>query len=74
MANKIKIAKMMIAMKNRTLAIPAVAAERPEKPKKPATMEITKKISAHFNTYSSLSLAVPQPSASGSGLGLAGHF
>jgi len=39
----------MIAMKNRTLAIPAVAAERPEKPKKPAMTEITKKISAHFN-------------------------
>jgi hypothetical protein len=49
MANRIKIAEMTIAMKNRILAIPSVAAERPEKPKKPATTEITKKISAHFN-------------------------
>ena len=31
--------------------MPAVAAERPEKPKKPATREITKKISAHFSIF-----------------------
>jgi len=29
--------------------MPAVAAERPEKPKNPATREITKKIIAHFS-------------------------
>ena len=49
MANKRKITKIASAMKNRIFAIPAVAAERPEKPKKPATREITKKISAHFS-------------------------
>jgi hypothetical protein len=29
--------------------MPAVAAETPEKPKKPAMIEITKKIRAHFS-------------------------
>ena len=44
-----KITNIVMAMKNRIFAIPAVAAERPEKPKSPAINEITKKISAHFN-------------------------
>src|SRR4051812_22346596 len=45
-ANKRKIPNAASAKKNRIWALPAVAAERPEKPKKPATREITKKISA----------------------------
>ena len=38
-----------MAMKNRIFAMPAVAAERPLNPKKPATIEITKKIRAHLS-------------------------
>lgn len=44
-----KTRNMATAIKNSILAIPAVAAETPEKPKKPATREIKKKIKAHFN-------------------------
>lgn len=36
-------------MPKSTRAIVAVAAEMPEKPKKPATIEITRNIKAHFN-------------------------
>ena len=39
--------KIAIAMKNRILAMPAVAAGTPENPKKPAIRETTKKIIAH---------------------------
>jgi hypothetical protein len=35
--------------KNSTRAIPPLAAEMPVKPKRPATIEITKKISAHLS-------------------------
>ena len=36
-------------MKKSTLAMPPVAAEIPEKPKKPVRIDITKKISAHLS-------------------------
>lgn len=36
-------------MKNSTLAIVAVAAETPEKPRNPATIEMTRKMRAHFS-------------------------
>jgi len=41
--------KITSAMPKRTRAIVAVAADTPEKPKKPAISEITKNIKAHFN-------------------------
>lgn len=42
-------AKIAIAMKNKILAIRAEVADTPEKPKKPATNDITKNIRAHFS-------------------------
>jgi hypothetical protein len=38
------------AMAKSTLAIVAVAADTPEKPRKPAISETTRKIRAHFST------------------------
>lgn len=49
MANATKIRKTTIAMPNKIFAMPAVAEETPEKPKNPATTEITAAIKAHFN-------------------------
>jgi hypothetical protein len=43
--------KMMRKRKNRTLAIVAEPRARPVKPKRPATIEIRKKINAHFSVY-----------------------
>jgi hypothetical protein len=48
-AATIIIIAIMIAPINSIFAIPAVAADTPENPKKPATIEIKKKISAHFS-------------------------
>lgn len=49
MVSTTKMMKMTIAIANRTLAIFDVAADTPEKPKNPATIEITRKIKAHFS-------------------------
>jgi hypothetical protein len=53
-ARAMKTTKMASAIKNRILAIPAVADDTPEKPKKPATSETTKKMSASFSMLTSL--------------------
>jgi hypothetical protein len=50
-ATTIMIAIMIAPMKS-SFAIPAEAADTPEYPKKPATMEIRKKISAHLSICS----------------------
>jgi hypothetical protein len=52
---------IMIAPINRIFAIPAVAADTPENPKNPATMEIRKNISAHFNISPLPTAALSQP-------------
>jgi hypothetical protein len=52
---------IMIAPINRIFAIPAVAADTPENPKNPATMEIRKNISAHFNISPLPAAALSQP-------------
>lgn len=52
-----KIRKITSAIPKRTRAIVAVAAETPEKPKKPAMIEITKNIRAHFSMTSSFAVA-----------------
>ena len=48
-----KIRKITMAMKNRVLAIPAVAADTPEKPKMPAMIEMTRNSRASFNMVAS---------------------
>src|SRR5690606_27003502 len=45
--------KMNRAMAKRTFATVALAAETPEKPRKPATSEMTKKIRAHLSIMAS---------------------
>ena len=44
-----KMMKITTKMKKRILAMPPAAAEMPPKPKTPATIEMMKKISAHFS-------------------------
>ncbi len=49
MANATNIRNTSIAKPKRSFAIPAVVADPPEKPKKPAATETTAAIKAHFN-------------------------
>ena len=45
-----QVTKIAAATRNRILATPAAALDRPEKPRSPATSETTKKTRASFST------------------------